>query len=475
MRHLATTRSGRDVSDANHLTDPPGDHLGRAALPSFRVGSRQSFVPSYRQATWDGIRRGDIGPDSMHMHVVYRVLERLDPEAMNRAFEELVGRHEVLRVTVHEREGRPWLSYTGERVARMERVDLTSMSEQRSRTEAFRIASHRVWEPFDLAVGPLFRGFLISIGPAEHVLGIVLHHFIGDGLSLDILCEELGESYESNRQGKPRSSRDLEPQYKDYLLGLANWMSGPVAQAQLARSTSELTNAFPILPPEHGVFRAAPTPAPRESIAFSSDLSSAVSRLALHLRTTKFVVLLAAQKVALAHLTDQEDITVGSVVNGRELPELRRMVGYMADRVYYRTDLTGDPTFEEAAHRVHSAVLGAARRQLIRSDIVRESLLRVGRTLVAPIFNYNPARTRAHARSVNRGWQRFPVAPSNFSTGPSAGMRYWMTLSETPEGLSGDIKYNGRAVNALARGLGCVLRKATADCGLRLSQLSLQD
>ncbi|HEX4704530.1 MAG TPA: amino acid adenylation domain-containing protein, partial [Pseudonocardiaceae bacterium] len=71
-------------------------------------------------------------------------------------------------------------------------------------------------------------------------------------------------------------------------------------------------------------------------------------------------VLLAGVHAVLARYTRQDDIVVGTVVNGRDLPEYRTMIGPCADTLPLRTDVAGDPTFAELTDRVEVALRGVA-------------------------------------------------------------------------------------------------------------------
>ena len=89
--------------------------------------------------------------------------------------------------------------------------------------------------PFDLAAAPLMRTRLIVLGPAEHLLQLVVHHAVTDGWSMAILARDLGSIYSAGPETQPwpdAAQGDpalpaLPVQFVDY----ADWLASPQRQA----------------------------------------------------------------------------------------------------------------------------------------------------------------------------------------------------------------------------------------------------
>jgi non-ribosomal peptide synthetase component F len=71
------------------------------------------------------------------------------------------------------------------------------------------------------------------------------------------------------------------------------------------------------------------------------------------------MTLLAAFDVLLAAATGTDDIVVGGTTAGRDRVELEDLVGLFANPVALRTDVSGDPRFEDVVARVRATVLDA--------------------------------------------------------------------------------------------------------------------
>src|SRR5207245_456479 len=74
---------------------------------------------------------------------------------------------------------------------------------------------------------------------------------------------------------------------------------------------------------------------------------------------TLFMTLLSAFQTLLHRHTGQDDIVVGSPIAGRNRAETEGLIGFLANTLVLRTDLSGNPTFRELLGRVREVTLGA--------------------------------------------------------------------------------------------------------------------
>jgi hybrid polyketide synthase/nonribosomal peptide synthetase FtdB len=101
-----------------------------------------------------------------------------------------------------------------------------------------------------------------------------------------------------------------------------------------------------------------------QSFVLDSDLTARIQAMAQVTGATPFAILLAAYCVLLHRYTGQDDIIVGSPVDGRTRPdELAATYGCFANALPLHVSLAGDPSFLALLDRVRATVRGALDHQ----------------------------------------------------------------------------------------------------------------
>src|SRR5262249_56552798 len=126
---------------------------------------------------------------------------RLDLAALERAINEIVKRHEVLRTRFEVDEGEPVQIIDKWEPQGLEVEDLTSLPWDEREEAARRIISKEAEEGFDLSKGPLIRVKVLKFGEQKHVVLFTMHHIVSDGWSMGILIREVGALYRSYNLG----------------------------------------------------------------------------------------------------------------------------------------------------------------------------------------------------------------------------------------------------------------------------------
>ena len=187
-----------------------------------------------------------------------------------------------------------------------------------------------------------------------------MHHIISDGWSQELIYRELAEFYGAAAAGRPATLEALSVQYADFACWQRKWLSGQVLQKYLDYWKHQLAG----LPRMDFPADRPPSPKPcfrgrSERIFISRYTLAAIKRLAREERVTLFMALLAAFQALLQRYTGQDDIAVGSPIANRNRSEVEGVLGFFANTLVLRTDLSGDPTFREALRRVRETTLKA--------------------------------------------------------------------------------------------------------------------
>jgi amino acid adenylation domain-containing protein len=287
----------------------------------------------------------------------------LDSARLEAALNEVIRRHEALRTTFAEEEGRTVQVIASSLHLPLPEVDLREVvgpggSPWRS-AEVRRLAREEAFRLFDLQAGPLLRATLLRLAESERLLLLTQHHIVSDGWSLGILLRELSTLYD----GSPLA--ELPVQYADFAVWQREWLAGEVLEAQLAYWRGKLAGMPAVLelPADHPR-PAAPSPRGGQRTALLPlALSDALPVFSRRRGATPFMVLLAAFQALLGRITDREDLTVGSPVANRNRAETERLIGFFVNTLVLRADLSGDPGFAELLARVRETALGAYANQ----------------------------------------------------------------------------------------------------------------
>ncbi|HEX9335738.1 MAG TPA: amino acid adenylation domain-containing protein, partial [Pseudonocardiaceae bacterium] len=406
FRHTTVTALAAALADETTITTipraPRDGHLP-LSYSQQRLWFLDQFEPnSTEYLTWYGVRLR--GP--------------LDIPALRAALTTLVARHESLRTTFDTVDGH------GVQVVH-EPADVPLPIHD---TDLEQFLANDNSQPFDLRTGPLFRANLIRIGPDDHAFTLAMHHIITDGWSMGVLIDELSACY----QGK-----DLPPLPLTYV-DHAAWQRQQPHDGQLAYWREQL-RALPSLD--------LPTDRPRPpvlttngaAIGFTvpADVTAALRELAGQPDGSIFVALVAVCQVLLHRWTSQSDIAVGTVVPGRERPELAQLVGMFVNTIVLRSRVTG--TFDEFLGQVKDTVVTGMANQDVPFERIVDELAPDRDTSRTPLFQalvvlQNAANPVPDLPGVTVGELPMP--------GQTASFDLSIDFQEQDDTLAGTLVYN---------------------------------
>ncbi|HEX2642183.1 MAG TPA: amino acid adenylation domain-containing protein, partial [Thermoanaerobaculia bacterium] len=446
-----------------------GARQAEEAPPLVPVSRDGDLPASFAQERLWFLDRLAPGRPAYNLAVALRLAGELEASALDRAFDAVVERHESLRTTFAERDGRPVQVIAPPRTGVLEAVDLSPV-------EVEPWAAEEAAAPFDLERGPLLRARLLRLGEREHVLLLTLHHIVSDGWSMGVLVREVSALYAALTPGSSRRERGFGGeglQYADYAVWQRQWLSGDVLERQLTYWRQRLAGAPPVL----DLPTDRPRPAALDARGASETLETlgGVQALARARSVTPFMTLLAGFAAVLARWTGADDVVVGAPVANRDRPEIEGMIGLFVNTLVLRTDLSGDPSFSQLLARVREAALGA----YAHADVPFEKL----------VEELHPERSLAHTPlfQVMLSLQNLPIEriehpglvleplPSRVRT---ANFDLSLVLGEVEDRLAGSLTYraalfDATTVRRLLGHLRTLLAGAAAEPERRLSDLPL--
>jgi amino acid adenylation domain-containing protein len=361
---------------------------GVQAPPLVPVPREGALPLSFAQARLWFLDQLEPGSAAYNMPYALRLRGALDAAALERSLEALAARHETLRTRFPGVDGEPAQVVDPAGPVFLARIDLSGLDADAREGEARRLAAAEAALPFDLAAGPLFRSTLLRLGPEEHVVLFTLHHVVSDGWSTGVLVREVSELYAAFVEGREPRLPALPVQYADYAAWQRAWLSGPVLEAQLGYWSERLAGAPELL--------EMPTDRPRpaapdhrgdvRSFTLAPETARAVEALARREGATLFMTLAAAWQLLLSRYSGRDDVLVGTPIANRTRREVEGLIGFFANTLVLRTDLSGDPPFRRLVGRVREAALSAYANQDLPFERLVEAV-RPERSLAhSPVF-----------------------------------------------------------------------------------------
>jgi amino acid adenylation domain-containing protein len=380
-------------------------------------------------------------PSLYNCPVFLRLTGVLDVPVLEAGLNEIVRRHEVLRSRFCVADGRPGLAPDREWHIRLEAEDLRMLPEQERATETECRAVAALRMPFDLIQGPLLGASLLRTGDREHVLLLVFHHSIFDGLSVEILFRELCALYEAFAAGRPSPLPGLPIQYADFASWQRNQWHGTAMEKTRSYWINQLAGPLPLLALPTTYERPAEQSLKAQRISFPlpGELGAGLRALGRREGATLFMVMLASFQVLLARYTGQEDLLIGTPADGRIHAETEGMIGCFVNTLVLRMNLAGNPEFTAWLRQVRQTALNAySHRDMPFEKLMEEirpdrGLSRASLFQTVMQFRNGPGR---HAEIAGLKLEEFEVA---------AGMSrldLMLVITDRPGGLVCTFEYS---------------------------------
>ncbi|MEO8231841.1 MAG: aminotransferase class III-fold pyridoxal phosphate-dependent enzyme [Ignavibacteriota bacterium] len=325
-------------------------------------------------------------------HLVFK--GNLSKDAMEKAFNKLIERHEALRTTFSS-DGQYQLVHNNSNF-KLIFTDISKFNDDEKKKITSDKINSETSKAFDLINGPLLRAELIKLEEEDHRLTITAHHIICDGWSYDVMVKDLSRIYSEEVEQNfveiktPMQMREFgsfseeikkTSEYKEQEKYWLNKLASP-------RNESELPTDYPR--PKVRTFNGS-----RVTVQINSALFKNTKDLSAKSGNTLFVTLLSAFSLLLYKLTQDEDVITGIPVAGQQIVGAHDLVGHCTNLLPIRFNVEPDLKFSNYLKLVKSLVLDAYdNQQVTYGDII--SKLKIKRNagkppLLSTMFNVDPS------------------------------------------------------------------------------------
>ncbi|MEZ0112424.1 putative transcriptional regulator [Catenulispora sp. EB89] len=387
---------------------------------------QQQFLCIFAQ----GFESGPFGPHYTEVFA-WRVRGDVDERAMRQALADVVERHEALRTLIDLENGGQHVLPAVQPELLVVDLDGTPGADRDRLSEELMIEAETRLFPADRI--PLIRAVLGRFDDQDSVLVLCAHHSAADVWSIQVILQDLAESYTARAAGKEPQLPEAT-QYRDYVAAQQQDAAGAKVAASRAYWREALSGAKIMVAPVHPTGQTPATSYHR--FTTEAQLSTEVSKLAKATRSSTFMVLLAAFTVFVNRRTDATDIVVPTFGPGRE-PRFQSTVGSFFNFVPLRVDLAGCRTFRDVIARTRTACVGAFSHELPLLHVLAEApelMSSAGPDAVPTLFQavqppYLMQGNQIGDLEYTAIWRR--VIPQPLGSDTPDGMIWSMHLSET--------------------------------------------
>ncbi|TWP54158.1 amino acid adenylation domain-containing protein [Lentzea tibetensis] len=294
--------------------------------------------------------RGVVPGPACTLSINYRITGPLDEDALSRAVDELVRRHEALRVTLSF-DGGPLEAFQvvnepPKNVLRKENADRMDATDALVRLQRA--------TPLNPAEGRVFATELITSSDVEHLLALRMHHMIADGCAVEVVERDLTALY---------NGIEL-PEAPNYRSVLARQPAAP-GPDDLPYWTEKIAGCRPavLVPPAHLETVTEPHSTQVRSLVLPAEQAQPFLTFVRGQKITLYSALYTVLVSLMAADTGDPEVRLISVNGARRDADLERTAGIFLDGVLLRHETKPGQSIRQAF-----ADAGATVRDALRHD-----------------------------------------------------------------------------------------------------------
>lgn len=360
---------GEAAADRLELTD-----VLRSEIP--RVEDAESYPLSPIQRRWAADYLGDRAKTWGNLSLRFTLEDGGDRAALDAAVKRVWGAHEALRTVFPEEKGELRQCVLEAVAIAITEHDLTQRPTDEQAGAIASIAASDAGTIFDLATGPAARVALVRTSAASAEVIVTLHHMLADGWSLMELREQLRAAYVAEID--ETASADISApriRYRDY----AAWMNGLESRDALTEARrywlKELDGDLPVtMPVDEEAARGVDTRGASQLVVLPSELSAALTELAIATRYSLSAWLLGAFFLTIQRHTKARDLIIGTPLAGRDRQDIRDVVGMFINLVPIRLRFQREWDLQDVVAATHEKLIGAVTHQRYQLDSMMDDL-----------------------------------------------------------------------------------------------------
>ncbi|MEC3924222.1 non-ribosomal peptide synthetase [Bacillus velezensis] len=284
----------------------------------------------------------------------------IDFDVLRHALDFSISQNDSLRFQLTEGDGsEPQLYLAGHRPISLETVDFTHTDN--SERDAWIDTQTRV--PFKLFHSPLYQFTLLVMSDEEVWLYSKFHHIIMDGISLNLLGNQLIDIYQKIMRGEDLAEHH-RPSYLSYMEKEQQYLQS----SRFQKDRSFWTETYRTVPEhlslaERTSHLRQSTAASRDTITLSHSLEQSIRLFCKENNISIISLFMASLYICISRLTAKKDIAIGTYYGNRGSKLEKDMLGMFVSTLPIRMTTDPDAEFLSFVRSVGKEQLSVMRHQ----------------------------------------------------------------------------------------------------------------
>lgn len=304
------------------------------------------------------------GNPALNVAVRWEMTGKVNAPLLERAFQTVIARHEVLRTQFAEVDGTAEQQVVDQVAFKLDEVDLRTIKPEAQSARVDAIAHDFAERPFDLLQPGLIRAVLVWLSADRAVIIFVVHQSCFDGYSIRVLGQEIGTAMAAFSAGEEPVLPELPLQYGDFTLWQRDYLDSGVLEEESAYWLNRLEGV--------GYFEVQPDK-PRPPVKSTqvdlvmrdlpADFGARLEATSKRLGVSPFTFGAAIFSAALGRMTGAQDVLFGTQIAGRLDTDLEALIGVFINNMVLQFDVAPESTVSGHVAAAKQVVEGALTHQ----------------------------------------------------------------------------------------------------------------
>ncbi|MCY8426020.1 condensation domain-containing protein, partial [Bacillus vallismortis] len=284
----------------------------------------------------------------------------IDHDALEEALNHSISRNDAIRFQLLEGEElEPRLYLAEYQYTSLETTDFSNVE----MIEIEQWIQDQARIPFQLFNSPLYQFSLLRIHSHEVWLFAKFHHIIMDGISLNVMGNQLIDLYQKIKKQDPLPDQP-EPSYLSYIEKESQYLQS----SRFAKDRLFWTQTFQQPPDYHSLagqtsFQKQSTSASRDTITLSPHLGQTIRIFCEEQKINIISLFMASFYICISRLTSKKDLAIGTYYGNRGSKAEKEMLGMFVSSLPIRITVDPDADFLSFVRRVGREQLSVMRHQ----------------------------------------------------------------------------------------------------------------